>query len=158
MTQLFRHPLKKIEIRNQFVLISMKFLPAAVGASDQGADSMAIHRSLAAGLGLALSAALAGAAFAQPDTDAPDAGSAGAGRMIVLSDDALQRAESVTILRGSAIAPRQAPARSADRVQLLGGRQLWLVDHATGEVTACRARNTSTVGRRIIECTSGDLR
>lgn len=119
---------------------------------------MPIVRSLAAGLALALSTALAGVALAQPDTGAPATGATGAGRMIVLSDDTLQRTESVTVLRGSAIAPRQAPAPRAERVQLLGGRQLWLVDHATGEVTACRARNTSTVGRRIIECTSGDLR
>jgi hypothetical protein len=117
---------------------------------------MPMPRSLVACLALALSAGLAGAATAQPDTGTP--GAASAGRMIVLSDAALQRTESVTVLRGSAIAPRKAPDKPADRVQLMAGERLWLVNEATGEVTACRSRKTSTVGRRIIACTSGHLR
>ena len=116
---------------------------------------------LAACLGLALTVVLAGAASAQSGAASTDDDStpSSAGKMIVFGDQALQRAESVTILRGSAIEPRKASTGTrAERVQLLGGRRLWLVDRATGEVTACASRLTSNVGQRIIQCTSGRVR
>ena len=119
---------------------------------------MHARSTFAAGLGLALTVVLAGAALAQQDANSPGSS---AGKMLVFGDQALQRAESVTVLRGSAIAPRKASTRSdtrAARVQLIGGKRLWLVDPATGEVSACASRRTSTVGQRIIECTGGRLR
>ena len=71
------------------------------------------------------------------------------------------RAAGVTVLRGSAIAPKAAePARAmggAERWQVSSGERLWLTDPETGEVLVCRQARTTQVGQRVIRCTEGDL-
>jgi hypothetical protein len=63
-----------------------------------------------------------------------------------------------TILRGRAATPQAEPAAEADEGWLvLAGERLWLIDPASGEMRACRERDTSTVGRREIRCTTGEL-
>jgi hypothetical protein len=68
-------------------------------------------------------------------------------------------APAPTILRGSAVEP--AAARAAEPAlqgwQIVAGKRLWLVDPETAEVRSCVNRDTSTVGVREIECTSGEL-
>lgn len=62
------------------------------------------------------------------------------------------------VLRGSAIAPRPAPApMDPARWQVVAGDELWLVDTAAGEAVTCRLRNTSKVGVRVVRCFTGDL-
>jgi len=62
------------------------------------------------------------------------------------------------VLRGSAIAPRPAPAPpDPGRWRVTAGDELWLVDTAAGEAVACRLRDTSTVGVRVVRCFTGDL-
>jgi hypothetical protein len=64
---------------------------------------------------------------------------------------------AVPVHRGSAVRPAylaQAPAEGAATV---GGRDLWFVDRAAGELTSCRAINTYNVGQRRIRCTRGRL-
>jgi hypothetical protein len=70
------------------------------------------------------------------------------------------RAAGVTILRGSAIAPKAAepaPAMVAERWQVSSGERLWLTDPATGEVMVCRQARTTQVGERVIRCVAGDM-
>ena len=40
---------------------------------------------------------------------------------------------------------------------MVAGKRLWLVDRAEGEVRSCINQDTSTVGVRVIRCTSGEL-
>lgn len=62
------------------------------------------------------------------------------------------------VLRGSAIAPRPAPAPlEPGRWRVAAGDELWLVDPEAGEAVACRLRNTSKVGVRVVRCYTGDL-
>jgi hypothetical protein len=108
---------------------------------------------LAAGVGLALTAALpAGPAAAQPEPP-----STSSSRMIIMGEVAAERSAQVTILRGSAIGPKPLPEPPPDQWQLLAGKRLWVVNPATGELVNCRARNTSTVGLRVVGCTTGQL-
>jgi hypothetical protein len=70
------------------------------------------------------------------------------------------RAAGVTVLRGSAIAPKAAepaPAMGAERWQVSSGERLWLTDPATGEVMICRQARPTQVGERVIRCVAGDL-
>ena len=79
-------------------------------------------------------------------------------RMLAFGDQ--DRAAGVTVLRGSAIAPKAAePARAmgAERWQVSSGERLWLTDPATGEVLVCRQARTTQVGERVIRCTQGNL-
>jgi hypothetical protein len=79
-------------------------------------------------------------------------------RMLTFGDQ--NRAAGVTVLRGSAIAPKAAePARgmAAERWQVSSGERLWLTDTETGEVMVCRQARTTQVGERVIRCTEGDL-
>ncbi len=65
-----------------------------------------------------------------------------------------------TILRGSAIGPRAAPASVAaigEGTEIVAGRRLWVVDRDTGEVQSCINRQTSTVGVREVRCTTAEL-
>lgn len=63
-----------------------------------------------------------------------------------------------TIVRGTPATPA-APtvADQEPRWQIVAGKRLWLVDQAKGEVRSCSDRDTSTVGLRVIRCTSGEL-
>jgi hypothetical protein len=62
------------------------------------------------------------------------------------------------ILRGvPATPPEPAVADQAPRWQAVGGKRLWLVDQAKGEVRSCINQDTSTVGVRVIRCTTGEL-
>jgi hypothetical protein len=67
-------------------------------------------------------------------------------------------ASPVTVHRGSAIRPRyltaQAPPATAE---VVGGRRIWFVDRAQGELTSCRVINTFNVGDRRVRCTRGAL-
>jgi hypothetical protein len=83
-------------------------------------------------------------------------------RMLTFGNHNQQRARSggVTVLRGSAIAPKAAepaPAMGAERWQVSSGERLWLTDPATGEVMVCRQARTTQVGERVIRCVAGDL-
>ena len=68
-------------------------------------------------------------------------------------------ASPVTVYRGGAIRPGYLSARSpsAQGVETVGGRRIWFVDRAQGELTSCRAINTFNVGDRRIRCTRGAL-
>jgi hypothetical protein len=63
------------------------------------------------------------------------------------------------VLRGSATAPRQAPAaaEAAPGYQVVGGQRLWFFDPETKDVRSCINQQTSTVGVRIVRCTTGTL-
>ncbi len=37
------------------------------------------------------------------------------------------------------------------------GSRVWLVDHTTRQLTACRLRKTTQVGEYVVACQSGDL-
>jgi hypothetical protein len=79
-------------------------------------------------------------------------------RMLTFGDP--NRAAGITVLRGSAIAPKAAePARAmgAERWQISSGERLWLTDAKTGEVVVCRQARTTQVGERVIRCVEGDL-
>jgi hypothetical protein len=70
------------------------------------------------------------------------------------------RAAGVTVLRGSAIAPKAAEpteAMGAERWQISSGERLWLTDPASGDVMVCRQARTTQVGERVIRCTEGTL-
>jgi hypothetical protein len=98
-----------------------------------------------AGLGILLASA---GAWAQEASSTPG--------LVVLSERSDRPAP--TIVRGT---PRErAAARAgegAQRLQIVGGKRLWLVDRATAEVRSCINRDTSTVGLRVVECTSAEL-
>jgi hypothetical protein len=103
------------------------------------------HRwAVIAGLGILLTGA---GAWAQ------DAATPG---LVVLSERSGQPAP--TIVRGT-----PAPARPAAVVgdgqgfQVAAGKRLWLVDQASGEVRSCINRQTSTVGLRVVSCTSAEI-
>jgi hypothetical protein len=85
-------------------------------------------------------------------------GTAG-GRLVVPAEVAREPGDPPRVLRGSAIAPRPLAADLPPPRdwQVAAGQRLWLVDAAQGDVVACRLRATSTVGRRVIACVSGDL-
>ena len=100
-----------------------------------------------AGLGIMLASA---GVWAQDAAPAPG--------VVVLS--ARSDRPAPTIVRGRPPAPRPAAvatAAAAPRLQVVGGKRLWLVDRASGEVRSCINRDTSTVGLRVIECTSAEL-
>jgi hypothetical protein len=104
------------------------------------------HRwAVIAGLGILLAGA---GTWAQDASTAPG--------VVVLSERGEQPAP--TILRGRPATPAAVTvAPSGQRWQLLGGKRLWLVDRASGEVRSCINQDTSTVGLRVIRCTSGEL-
>ena len=104
------------------------------------------HRwAVIAGLGMLLTGA---GAWAQQAPTAPG---------IVAPGEAGAR-PAPEILRGTPATPA-APtmADPAPRWQVVAGKRLWLVDQAKGEVRSCSDRDTSTVGLRVIRCTSGEL-
>jgi hypothetical protein len=110
--------------------------------------SMAITAGLAAGLGIGLfSAAAAWAQSAQPSPN-----------VLVLGQPA-GAPRAPTILRGSAVAPKVAPAKEvvSGQTQVVAGQQLWLIDPATGEVQSCLNLQTTQVGIRDIRCTIAEL-
>jgi len=62
------------------------------------------------------------------------------------------------ILRGTPATPAEAVASQQEpRWQVVAGKRLWLVDQAKGEVRSCINQDTSTVGVRVIRCTSREL-
>ena len=62
------------------------------------------------------------------------------------------------ILRGApATRPEPTVVQQEPRWQVVAGKRLWLVDEAKGEVRSCINQDTSTVGVRVIRCTSGEL-
>ncbi len=99
-----------------------------------------------AGLGIGLTSAAG--AWADAGRPAP--------QVLVLSQR-VGAPPAPTVLRGSAVEPRAAPAERADRTQILAGQQLWVVDRTTGEVEGCINRQTSTVGLREVRCTTAEL-
>jgi hypothetical protein len=100
--------------------------------------------AVSAGLGILL---ISAGAFAQESQSSPQL------RVLSTRDD--QKAP--TIVRGTVRTPRAAAAASGgQQFTVVAGRRLWLIDQDTGEVTACRERDTSTVGRREIRCTTGE--
>jgi hypothetical protein len=70
------------------------------------------------------------------------------------------RAGQPVVLRGSAMAPRKAPAAAAASTsgyQVVGGQRLWFYDPETKDVRSCINQQTSTVGVRIVRCATGTL-
>jgi hypothetical protein len=104
------------------------------------------HRwAVIAGLGILLAGA---GAWAQEASTTPG--------VVALSAGGAQ--PGPTILRGRPATPAAVSvAPSGPRWQVVAGRRLWLVDQASGEVRGCINRDTSTVGLRVIRCTSGEL-
>ena len=85
----------------------------------------------------------------------------------VANGDAAVAKLAVPVLRGEGDAGARPGAAAAGRVtdvgpvfpwRLVGGEKLWFVEPESGRVIACRERNTSTVGRRAIDCTGRTLR
>ena len=104
------------------------------------------HRwAVIAGLGILLSSA---GAWAQ-DPATPG--------LIVLSERSGQPAP--TILRGTRapVRPAATVAVGGPRFQVAGGQRLWLVDQASGEIRSCVNRQTTTVGLRVVSCTSAEI-
>ncbi|HSA83170.1 MAG TPA: hypothetical protein VLE23_20295 [Geminicoccaceae bacterium] len=103
--------------------------------------------AIAACLGIWLAGA--GAAWAQDTRTTPE----------VLSLGARDAAPAPTILRGTPAERAAGPASepTVERWQIVAGKRLWLVDRATAEVRSCINRDTSTVGVREIQCTSGEV-
>ena len=66
-------------------------------------------------------------------------------------------APAVPVYRGSAVRPAYLAQAPAPATATVGGRNLWFVDRADGELTNCRAINTVNVGQRLIRCTRGRL-
>ena len=66
-------------------------------------------------------------------------------------------APALPVYRGSAVRPAYLAQGPASAPTTVGGRNLWLVDRAQGELTNCRAINTVNVGQRRIRCTRGRL-
>jgi hypothetical protein len=120
----------------------------ALRKSNNGFDGDLMQRrwTVIAALGIVLTCAGASA------QEAP-----AASQMRVLSERSDRPAP--TVLRGTPATPRAASAAAADgeRWQIVAGKRLWLIDSASGEVRSCRDRDTTTVGRREIRCTSGEL-
>ena len=117
---------------------------------------MQIPAKLCAGVGLVLSAILLSGPLGAQSAPQPT----NASRMIITGGEAAaRRSEEVTVLRGSAIAPKPAgqAATALGRWTVVSGEKLWLVDPASGQVVSCRSRGTSTVGKRIVACITDDL-
>lgn len=93
-----------------------------------------------------------------PVADAAEPTQPGPERVTMPGDAAAADDEAPRVLRGSAVKPRPVPERpTAARFGVVGGELLWLVDAASGDVVACRERDTFTVGKRVVRCTVGDL-
>lgn len=59
------------------------------------------------------------------------------------------------ILRGSAVGPKRAASAAgatAPRLQIAGGRRLWIVDPVTQEFRVCGLFQTPDVGVRQVRC------
>ena len=104
------------------------------------------HRwAVIAGLGVLLTGA---GAFAQQATTAPQ----------IVTPGEPRAQQGPAILRGTpATAAEPQAVEQAPRWQVVAGKRLWLVDRAEGEVRSCINQDTSTVGVRVIRCTSGEL-
>jgi hypothetical protein len=66
-------------------------------------------------------------------------------------------APAVPIYRGSAVRPAYLAQAPVPAPATVGGRNLWFVDRAAGELTSCRTINTFDVGQRRIRCTRAAL-
>jgi hypothetical protein len=66
---------------------------------------------------------------------------------------------AVAVYRGSAVRPAYLArsARVAPAAEAIDGRNIWLVYRDQGELTGCRAVNTTVIGQRRIGCTTGRL-
>jgi hypothetical protein len=98
-----------------------------------------------AGLGILLASA---GAWAQEASTPPG--------VLVLSERNQQPAPM--ILRGTP-APRSTAAatESTPGIQIAAGKRLWVIDQASGEVRSCINQQTTTVGLRVVSCTSAEL-
>jgi hypothetical protein len=105
----------------------------------------------AAAAALLVAATLPGASRAQEaETATP--------RVLTFGSESARAGQPV-VLRGSAIAPRKAPAtaEAASGYQIVAGQRLWLYDPETKDVRSCINQQTSTVGVRIVRCATGTL-
>ncbi|MEK0083563.1 hypothetical protein [Benzoatithermus flavus] len=65
---------------------------------------------------------------------------------------------AVPVYRGSAAAPARRLAEAVPMPEaIVGGRNVWLVQHGEGKLTVCRVVRTTTIGRERIRCASGRL-
>ena len=79
----------------------------------------------------------------------------GANDSIVLLGITVNVENGVTVVRGH-IARKPAKAEPKRGTVVAGtGRTLWLFDQNRGRLSACRVRDTSTVGLDVIRCTRG---
>jgi hypothetical protein len=72
----------------------------------------------------------------------------------------------VAVMKGNP-PPKAAPADDAPAAEALqpgegimmdsGGRHMWMVDRANGQVTDCQSRETSTPGQPAIDCATRPL-
>lgn len=85
--------------------------------------------------------------------------SAQAERLIDLGDPAVDQGTRPTVLRGSAIAPKPAPAGPTGvfQVEVGAGEDLWLIDRERARLTVCERQFGANVGSRFIACTSRAL-
>jgi hypothetical protein len=104
----------------------------------------------------ALAVAAPNIASADADIIPPPAGT---GEVAVYRGRDATVASPVPVHRGSAIRPAHLapqPAPEPD-VGSVGGRRIWFVDRAEGQLTSCRVFNTTVIGRFRIGCTRGRL-
>ena len=109
---------------------------------------------------LILAAALAVGAPAVASADADVVISPpGTGEVAVYRGTEARVASPVRVRRGGAIRPAYLvePPAPEPAVEALGGRRIWFIDRAEGELTSCRVFNTTVIGRFRIGCTRGRL-
>ena len=67
---------------------------------------------------------------------------------------------AAAIVRGEGAAaakPARANRPAGLRIAAAGGDVLWVIDRATGDVTACARGGNGMVGGRVIRCTAGTI-
>jgi hypothetical protein len=113
-----------------------------------------MYRPMAIMAGLGMLLASIGGASAEVARPAPEL-------LVLGSQPAAKAPKSPTILRGSAVARKPAPATAPEVIgsdwQVIAGKNVWLVDRTTGDIRSCINQQTTQVGLREVLCTPGDV-
>jgi len=75
-----------------------------------------------------------------------------AAAIALMAGTAVAAEREVRVLRGRGSPPPRAVAESAPPVRAFAGERLWILDEASGKLTACRLERTGRVGERRIRC------
>lgn len=80
------------------------------------------------------------------------------GRVLVYRGASVDVPAAIPVYRGSAAPPGYLTAAPPPRPVLpIGGRNVWFVDPAAGDLVGCNLVNTFTVGVTAIQCTDRRL-